>query len=179
MANSQETRDTILSVPFISQYQDVDTKEYRQRACGMCCVRMTLLQFGETPPPIDDMITEGMKNGGYSESGWRHDYFVSLFQKAGYGCERKELMQDVDVVLFRNALIAGNPVLVSSQYHTFGERLFHMVLLIGVREGTDGAIEGFFYQDPARIRAELYVSLADFLQDWRHLAIFPTKNTPA
>ncbi len=172
-------RDTLLPVPFISQYQDVLTKEHRQRACGMCCVAMAL-QYFDTPnlPSIDTLVETGMHSpDGYGPSGWKHDYFVSLFQSFGYECARKEHMTAADVSLIQAAIHAKNPVIASCVYRLFDRRHFHMVLITGVRENPDGSIAGLFYNDPMSLRGEgMYVPLPDFLTDWRGMAIFPKKT---
>lgn len=171
--------DRRLSVPFLNQYVDVLTPEYRQRACGMCCVRMALEYF-KTPdlPSIDEMIRAGMEDPrGYSEHGWRHDYFVSLFQSFGYACERKEKMTEADVAQIQQAIHMKNPVVISCQYHMFDRHNFHIVIVTGVRETADGKIVGLFYNNPMSLQTEgSYTPLADFLKDWRRMAIFPQKG---
>jgi uncharacterized protein YvpB len=174
-------KETRLDVPYVSQYKDVTDGDHRLRSCGMVCVYMTLRFFtkdsGESLPSVDTLIEEGMQNGGYGKSGWIHDYFVRFFRDRGYACERKENMREHDVEDMRASILEGNPVIVSVTRRLWDQRLFHMVVLTGVREDEVGGLEGFFYHDPASLRENgsqhLYVALPTFFLDWRKMAIFP------
>lgn len=171
--------ETKLNVPYYSQYNDVRDGDHRLRACGMTCAYMALKFFEAPVPTLDEMIGQGMQRGGFGDSGWIHDYFVSLFKSFGLACERYEGMRDRDVEQFRQMIHSGNPVIVSVARRMFDQRQFHQVLLTGVRESEAGALEGFFYHDPASLRQEgarhLYVPLPTFYLDWRHMAIFPQR----
>jgi hypothetical protein len=171
--------DTVLDVPYLSQYKDIKDGEHRVRACGMTCVYMVLKHFGANIPSIDDMIEVGVRNNGYGPSGWIHDYFVGLFNELGYKCERQEKMSDRDVEAMRKWIKQGSPVIVSVVRRLWDQRIFHMVLLVGVRENGSGELSGFFYHDPASLKPEgsknMYVPLNTFFLDWRHMAIFPRK----
>lgn len=169
-----------LEVPYVSQYRDVQNPDYRLRSCGMTCVNMVLQYFKTALPTLDEMIGHGMEHGGYSTSGWKHDYFVNLIKGYGHACERMENMRDSDVSLLRDSIVHGNPVIVSAEMRIFDRRLFHQVLLTGVRETSEGVLDGFYYHDPASLSTEggkdLYASLPVFFLSWRKMAIFPKKG---
>ncbi len=171
--------DTILEVPYYSQYRDVKNPDSRIFSCGMTCVYMALAYFGAKLPSLDELIARGMREGGYGDSGWIHDYSVSLIQRFGFGCERKEQMSERDITQIRNAIKIGNPVIISTQLRLWDQRKFHQVLLVGVREGEGGEIAGFFYHDPAGSEKDAlknyFVPLPAFFLDWRRMAIFPKK----
>lgn len=179
MTTEYTATDTKLEVPYLSQYLDVSTPAYREISCGMTGVYMTLAHFGAILPSLDELIQKGIETGGYSDSGWRHEYFVSLFKEFGYTARREENMRDSAAESFREALRAGNPVIVSAVRHLFDQRFFHMVVLTGFREDAAGKLEGFFYHDPGLLKREgaahRYVSLPTFLLDWRRMAIFPAR----
>jgi len=172
--------DTKLDVPYFSQYKDVQEPSHRLTSCGMTCVYMALQYLGSETPTLDEMIQGGVEAGGYGRSGWIHDYFVNLFQESGYECERHEHMRDSDVHMISFAIKNGSPVILSVERRLWDQRLFHMVLITGVRESSNGDLEGFFYHDPASLRENgsrhLYVPLGTFYLDWRRMAIFPKKK---
>ena len=172
--------DKKLDIPYFSQYLDVQNEENRPRACGMVCAYMALKHFGGEVPKLDDLIDQGIKNGGYSKSGWIHDYFVNLFKNFGYDCERRENMRDREVRLLAQYIQEGSPVMASVIRRMWDRRSFHIVLLTGVRLSADMEVEGFFYHDPAALRGEnmrhLYVPLQTFYLDWRRMAILPKKS---
>lgn len=179
---TKETKfmDTILNVPISSQYLDIDEKIHLLTACGMTSVFMGLKFFGTQDISLDEIVKKGVDDGGFSKSGWLHDYLVKVFKDYGYECYRKEGMRDRDVEEIRNSIKAGNPVVISTQRMMFDRRIFHMVIITGVRETDTGELEGFFYHDPAGLRLEevtnLFVSIPVFLQYWRRMALFPSRK---
>jgi uncharacterized protein YvpB len=173
--------DTILNVPISSQYLDIDEKIHLLTACGMTSVYMGLKFYGTEGISLDEVVKKGVEEHGFSKSGWIHDYLVKVFQDHGYECYRKEGMRDRDVEEIRKAIQAGNPVIISTQRMMFDRRIFHMVIVTGIRENGAGELEGFFYHDPAGLRLEevtnLFVSVPVFLQYWRRMAIFPSRKS--
>jgi len=179
---TKETRfvDTILKVPIYSQYLDIDEKIQLLTACGMTSVFMGLKYFDTEGVSLPELVNKGVQEGGFGKSGWLHDYLVKVFNDYGYECYRKEGMRDRDVEEIRKAIKSGNPVIVSAQRMMFDRRIFHMVIITGVRETESGELDGFFYHDPAGIHLEevtnLFVSIPVFLQYWRRMALFPIKR---
>jgi hypothetical protein len=173
-------KDTKLTVPYFSQYVDIQDGDHRLRACGMTSAYMVLKYFDAEVPTLDDLVERGMHDGGYGPSGWKHDYFVDLFREFGFSCERKEQMRDKEVEIFRTAIKNYNPVIISAMRRLWDQRIFHMVVITGIRENEKGDLEGFFYHDPASTREDgtshFYVSLPTFFLDWRRMAILPSRT---
>lgn len=169
--------DTILPVPYFSQYLDVGNSTLGLTACGMTSAYMALKYYGHKNGTLKSFVEKGVQDGGYGDSGWVHDYLVQIFNENNISCKRKEKMGEGDVFEIQKHIKKGNPVIVSIQNISFDRRMFHMVLLVGIRESVEGNLEGFFYHDPAGLRREevsnLYVSIPVFLQYWRRMAIFP------
>lgn len=171
--------DTILSVPYSSQYLDITKKTQSLTACGITCLYMILKYYKVGCVSLNNLVKTGIMEGGYSKSGWVHDYLVTVFNKNGIECQRKENMGSSGIEEIRDSLKSGNPVIISMQRFSFERRIFHMVVLVGVRENEKQELVGFFYHDPAGlIRADvtnLFVSVGVFFQYWRKMAIFPKK----
>lgn len=171
--------DTQLIVPYFSQYLEIDDKENCLKACGMTCVYTVLKYHNIEIPSLNEMVIQGINNGGLGLSGWSHDYFVNLFIELGFNSERRESMRDSDVEIIKQDILNGYPVIISAERKLFDKRIFHMVVITGIREDKDGNIEGFFYNDPASLQEELgkcYVPLQTFLLSWRRMAIFARIN---
>lgn len=173
-------RDTILEVPYSSQYLDIEKKEHLLTACGMASVYMALRYYGVNGESLDKLVEKGIDEGGYSKSGWLHDYLVQVFQSHGVKCHREEHLLDRDIEKIKNSVKNGDPVVISMQWFSFHRRIFHMVLVTGYRENEEGGLEGFFYHDPAGLNpaevTNLFVPASVFLQYWRRMAIFPKRN---
>lgn len=171
--------DTKLPVPYYSQYLDVADKDQALKSCGMTCVHMILHYFEKEPPSLDGMVSKGISEGGFSPSGWLHDYFVGLFKEFGLSSFREEGMRERDVEKFADSLSNGNPVIMSAERRLFDKRSFHMVVLTGFRRDSAGKLEGFFYHDPASLHPEdakhQYVPLPTLYLSWRKMAIFVSK----
>lgn len=170
-------KDTVLNVPYYSQYLDIEDSLHKLTACGITSAYMALKYYGHKNGNLQNFVEKGKRDGGYSKSGWVHDYIVSVFTENNILCERKEKMNDGDVLVIRDHIKKGNPVIISMQRFSFDRRIFHMVLLVGIRESVEGNLEGFFYHDPAGLDkkevSNLFVSIPVFLQYWRRMAIFP------
>jgi uncharacterized protein YvpB len=173
-------KDIKLDVPYFSQYVDIQDGGHRLRACGMTSAYMILKYFGVNVPSLDEMVERGMREGGYGPSGWKHDYFVTLFREYGFSCERQENMRDKDIEIFRMAIKNGNPVIISVTLRLWDQRNFHMLVLTGIRENINGELEGFFYHDPASLKEggarHFYVPVPLFFTDWRRMAILPSRK---
>ena len=181
--------DTILNVPYSSQYLSIKEKMLALTACGMTSVYMVLKYYKVKCSSLEGLVRKGVKNGGYSKSGWLHGYLIQTFTENGISSQRKEHMKDSAIKEIGDSLKTGNPVIISMQRFSFDRRIFHMVVLVGVREKKlenekgETKIEGFFYHDPAGLNPEevtnLFVPVGVFLQYWRRMAIFPKNTLPS
>lgn len=189
----QELHDEVttkhIDVPYYSQSLDVLDKEgnvdkfWFRRACGIACAKMALDYFKTgDKKTIIELAEEGRERGGYSQSGWRHDYFLELFKEHGLTSFRKEKMEYVEgVEEMASCVEQGGLVIASCVVPFMEEKDFHMILIKGVK-WTDGRRKeplGFYYSDPDSIypeqAGERYVGTETFGTYWRNMAIFVTK----
>ena len=176
-------------VPYYSQSLDCLDKEgnidkfWFRRSCGMSCVKMTLDYFKEgTNKTLVEMCDEGKNKGGYSSSGWKHDYFVNLFNEQGLHAFREEKMPFVEgATKIALHIQSGGLAIASCTVNFMMERDFHMILITGVHwkdDRRDTPI-GFYYNDPDSLYRDTsqgkYVDLATFSSYWRNMAIFISK----
>lgn len=189
-----------LNIPYYSQ-NDATEPYWKERACGIVCVKM-VLDFcvpGRTPS-IDRLIEEGrfIFVGGHGKHGWEHDALVMLMHNYGLHSYRQEFKsltidQELHVVSespysegfleegiqkIRRTINAGFPVIVSVPGYTGQKGESHITVLTGLEE-KDGKIVGFYYHQSAlKTRNEgehLFINIETFQKHWRRMAIFVEK----
>lgn len=175
----------ILSVPYYSQKIDVSDAHWKERACGILCLKMALDFLGTKTPSSDTFIKEGVSAGAYGEWGWTHAGLVSVASSFGVSMKRKEFRsqdsQEAEQLLKEgiNELIASiekrKPVLISAIKKWSEEKKFHMMVLVGFETDTKG-LHGFYYHDPdaftEREGKNQFVPVDTFKKHWRRMAIF-------
>ncbi len=174
-----------LNVPYYSQKIDVKDTEWKNRACGMICLKMILDFSDKDTPALDELIKIGVEIGAYGKSGWIHQGLINVATNLNLSIYRKEfksnnpeesqvlLNQGINELL--ESLENGKPVLVSAVKKFKEPDKFHMVLLVGF-EGNKNNLKGFYYHDPDAETVEsgknLVVSIETFQKYWRKMAIF-------
>src|SRR3990172_1948517 len=69
----------ILSVPYYSQKIDVSNPHWKERACGILCLKMVLDFLRVKTPPSDEFIQRGVTSGAYGEWGGMHEGLIKGF----------------------------------------------------------------------------------------------------
>jgi hypothetical protein len=135
-----------LSVPYYSQFIDVDDSFWMLRACGATALKMVAEyhlpvgnpnEGGNMVPDIVALCNEARERGGYDmTNGWLHDYLVMKASELGLHAYRKEGLTSLDEIII--SLDAGNPVIVSVEKRVLEQTRFHMIVLVGYdRSQTD------------------------------------------
>lgn len=162
-----------LSVPYYSQFVDIQDPFWMLRACGACSLKEVAEFHGKEVHDIISLCNEAKDRGGYDlENGWVHDYLVTKLQEIGLHAERKEGMEDIGELVA--SLDAGNPVIVSVEKRVLEQTRFHMIVLVGYEGDT------LYYHESESTNKEKgqYRSCTkeQFLDFWRGKAIFIKKN---
>jgi hypothetical protein len=158
-----------LSVPYYSQFADIQDPFWILRACGGACLKM-VAEFHKAS--VSDLITlcnEAKGRGGYDMvNGWVHDYIVMKAKELGLNAERKEGLTTTQEITA--SLDAGNPVIVSVEKRVLEQKRFHMLVVIGYEDGT------FIYHEPESTDKEKgqyrMCDIQTFTSYWRGKAIF-------
>jgi ABC-type bacteriocin/lantibiotic exporter with double-glycine peptidase domain len=162
-----------LTVPYYSQFADIQDPFWMLRACGAACLKMVAELHGKETADLVSLCNEAKDRGGYDmQNGWVHDYLVMKAQELGLQAERKEGLTDtIDMV---SSLESGNPVIVSVEKRVLEQTRFHMVVLVGYENGK------FFYHEPESTDKEKgqyrMCDESTFMNYWRGKAIFISKN---
>jgi len=170
-----------LDVPYYSQFSDVKDEYWAPRACGFCCFKMVTEFLGVQTPAIVEQANIAKENGGYSTSGIIHDYVIKLAESYGLSAHREEKMEiEKGLQKVVSFIKRENPVIVSVAKDRDGKKLFHQVVLTGFEEDKEGNLLGLYIHDSAiSYKGEgrhIFVSLEDFLNEWRQMAIFIQKK---
>jgi len=141
---------------------------------------MVLDHYEDNIPVLDELIKIGMEIGAYGKSGWVHQGLINIADKFGLQIKRKEFKDSeelfsVGVKEIVKSLQDGKPVFVSAVKQFKDTDKFHMILLVGFKEGGENPV-GFYYHDPdAEVEKdgkEQFVSFEVFEKYWRRMAIF-------
>ncbi len=175
------------SVPFYSQYDESVPAEWRDRACGIMCLKMAMETYSSSTFAVHDLITEALAVKAYQEgTGWNHQGLVYMAHNRGIPAYQEEfksldyltneprtVMQDQlmrhGIRKFKSELSHGNIVLVSVGKDMQAGGSPHIVLLVGAERG------GFLYHDPHKETpaqgANQLIQEENFVKAWRLLSI--------
>jgi uncharacterized protein YvpB len=162
-----------LSVPYYSQFADIQDPFWMLRACGAACLKMVAEFHGATVPDMVSLCNEAKDKGGYDmTNGWVHDYLVKKAGELGLQAHRKEGLTDIGEIIA--SVEAGNPVIVSVEKRVLEQTRFHMVVVVGYEN------ENVIYHEPESTDKEKgqyrTCSTETFMNYWRRKAIFTSKN---
>lgn len=183
-----------MTVPYCSQYRDIESKNWKSKACSICCLWMGLKYLkNDFNLSQDELLEEGLYINAFIDPGfWKHDRLTILshnygvpayteeFKSIPFGKETKYASQVLDygVEKIFNFVKENNGVVIVSIPKDF--KYFdkpHSILIHNVLEG-DGE-KYFIYHDTEKENEEsganLKVNIKEFREKWRRLAIFLSK----
>lgn len=172
-------------VPFFSQYDESVPQEWRDRACGIICLKMALKGRSSAAFAVNDLIKEAQAiyaSLGQEfdvKNGWSHQVLVYIAHNHGIPAYQEEFksldpraeeqLARYGVKKFKEELARGKTILASVLKGFKSDGEMHMVLLMGIR-GND-----FQYHDPAGTSAEQganqIISEEEFFKYWRRLSV--------
>ncbi len=170
-----------LSVPYYSQYLDIQDSFWMLRSCGGLCLKMVVEYHGKVFPDFISFCNEAKDVGGYHlQNGWVHDYLVAKAEGFGLQAYRKEGLTSLDEVI--SSLEAGNPVIISVEKRVLEQTRFHMIILTGfesVTAHTQQPTTYFYYHETESTDKEKgqfrKCDRETLMHYWRGKAIFITK----
>jgi uncharacterized protein YvpB len=122
-----------LSVPYYSQFIDIQDPFWMLRACGGVCLKSVAEYKGASMPDLVALCEEAKNREGYHMiNGWVHDYIVTRLQEAGLTAFRKEGITSLEEII--DSIQNNNPVIVSVEKRVLEQTRFHLITLIGYDE---------------------------------------------
>lgn len=160
-----------LSVPYYSQFVDIEDPFWMLRACGAACLKMVAEFHGATVPDLLELCNEAKERGGYDMvDGWVHDYLVTKAQELGLTAYRKEGLTSIDEI---KAHLESGPVIASVEKRVLEQKRFHMIVITGIEDDV------VIYHEPESTDkgrgTNRVCTLNTFMDYWRGKAIFVSK----
>ncbi len=173
-----------LTVPYYSQYLDVQSPFWMLRACGAVSLTMVVEFHGKEIKSIEALCEEAKARGGYDmTNGWVHDYLVTKAKELGLHAERKEGLTTIDEII--HSLDRGNPVIASVEKRVLEQTRFHMNVITGYATDTTTTFNlqpttYLYYHEPESTTVEKgeyrMCTKEQFMEYFRGKAIFITNS---
>ena len=178
---------------FCSQYIDITNEEWRNRGCSISALWMALkILKTDFDLSVDSLLEEGISINGFKDGLWNHKSISILAHNHGFASyteefksspfgidtEYTESINQYGVNKIFEFLKNNSGVVIASVPKNFDHvDKPHSILLHNILE-RDGE-KYFIYNDSEKLSKEdgenLEVSLEEFKNKWRRLAIFITK----
>ena len=165
---------TYHKVPKYSQHLHIETKEWRDKSCGITSLGM-LLAYHETPILLSQLLAEGLLQNAYlPKIGWKHKGLVDLAREFERKGENFDWAQLDDQAAFENVKkhLLKYPVLASIHHKFDKGNGGHLIVLTGIDENN------IYYNDPDATSEEAVVGtvkIDTFINGWkkRIIVIYP------
>ncbi len=152
------------TVPFYSQFADIQSAEWRKISCGIASLAM-LIEFYE-PGTIspEKLLQRGIASGAYiKNAGWSHQGLANLVVKYGLVGKTHDYSKESSATALADfrEILADGPVIASVHYKMEPNNpIPHLVVINGIEGDT------VYYNDPAT-KGTLTISSADFMKTWK------------
>ena len=153
---------TVLTVPFYSQFKDIESLVWQKQGCGIASLAMVIGFYQpQTAISVDSLLDQGKALGAYDQkAGWTYKGLIEVAQKNGLDGTSYDLSKKstaVALTQFENFLKDG-PVIVSVHYKFKPKSTIpHLVVIDGIDKDT------LYYNDPAAQSGEKQISTKNFL----------------
>lgn len=161
-------------IPTYSQYLDVASADWQNRACGIVSLKMVMDFWGKKTkiiyPTIDDLISKYSKSTYISKVGWSHKGLVTIAKHLKLKGENFDWINysAKDAFVLMETKLALAPV-IASIYKNLNHRLpGHLIVITQIKNGK------VFYNDPdskTRNKIKCVASLQKFLEGWKRRII--------
>ena len=154
-----------------SQFLDVQSPEWRGRACGVVALRSMMAHWDVAGAPSpDDLIAIGVRSGAYLPGiGWKHQGIVALAVRYGLMGKCFDWFTEDPWVAFLKLieLLSDGPVIVSVHRDFDVRNGGHLVIV----EDANGIVR--YHDSAARERTDIErtASVGMFLGGWKRRAI--------
>lgn len=162
----------IRTVPFFSQFADIDDPAWRKVACGVASLAMIVEYHYEGTTDANRELAAGISANAYTDNGWSHRGLIELAERhnlRGESVSLAHLSREAAVAALTKA-VTDNPVMVSVHY-TFEPTnpIPHLVVVTDIRDGY------VHYNDPAEPAGGGFITTERFAAAWkqRYIAFTP------
>jgi hypothetical protein len=170
-----------LTVPYYSQFLDVNDAFWNIRSCGGACLKMIIDYYKNNSINVNnsmsvlDIMNYAKENDGYSMSnGFIHDFAVNFLKENNLSSYRLEGLEDLDLI--KKEILNNNPIIVSVVKRVLEQTKFHLILVVGLQLDEKDQVVKVFYHDSEATSIEngsyRVCNTDQFLHSWRGKAIF-------
>jgi ABC-type bacteriocin/lantibiotic exporter with double-glycine peptidase domain len=164
----------IYDVPKYSQHLHIETKDWRDKSCGIASLGMLLAYHGMSVP-LSHLLAEGLLHNAYLHGiGWKHKELAELAQRFGGRGENFDWASLDAAAAFEHVKqhLARYPILASIHHQFDKKNGGHLIVVTGIDETS------VYFNDPdAREEGKIAgsVPIDTFLNGWkkRIIAIYP------
>lgn len=155
----------IPSVPFYSQFKDIQSSAWQKKSCGIASLAMLIDFYKPDAVTPQKLLIQGINSGAYvSDAGWSHQGLANLALKYGLRGKTYDLSKldnQTSLGQFKD-IVKDGPVIVSIHYKFDPKSTIpHLVVITGIVGDT------VYYNDPAGHAKGEKISTADFLKGWK------------
>lgn len=158
--------DTVPSVPFYSQFNDVDSPKWKKQACGVVSLAMLIDYYKpDNTMSVNSLLSQAIRSGAYNQNaGWTYKGLIDLGGKYGLEGDSYDLGKSSSKAAFAKfkKYLADGPVIASIHYKFDPKSTIpHLVVINGIEGDT------IYYNDPAAKSAGKQISVDNFLKGWK------------
>lgn len=164
----------IPTVPFYSQFRDIDSIKWQKVGCGITSLAMVIEFYNPAVVTVNALLQQGIAGGAYDKNaGWMYQGLISLANKYGLDGKSYDFGKSTQGEAFAQfkKYLADGPVIVSVHYKFDPKSTIpHLVVIDGIDKDI------IYYNDPALKSGEKTISIADFQKGWkkRFIVMRPT-----
>jgi len=160
-------------VPFYSQFTDITPASWRKVGCGIASTAMLIDFYSSEVVDVDVLLQQGIAaNAFLSDAGWTHQGLINLTKQFGLNGASVSMSHLTMEAAFAalETVVSEGPVMVSVHY-TFQPTnpIPHLAVITGIDDTR------VYYNDPAEVKGEGNISIAQFKSAWkkRYIEIRP------
>ncbi|MCR4275882.1 MAG: C39 family peptidase [Candidatus Parcubacteria bacterium] len=159
------TSSALTSVPFFSQFRDIDSPKWQKVGCGIASLAMIIDFYKPNAVSANALLKQGIAAGAYNyDAGWIYAGLIGLSRHYGLDGAYYNLTS-LDSEAAYAALsqhLKSGPVIASVHYKFDPKSTIpHLVVLNGIQG------DRIYYNDPAAKSGELSISKEAFLKAWK------------
>lgn len=159
------TSSALTSVPFFSQFRDIDSPKWQKVGCGIASLAMIIDFYKPNAVSANALLKQGVAAGAYNyNAGWIYAGLIGLSRQYGLDGAYYNLTTLNSETAYATLLqhLKSGPVIASVHYKFDPKSTIpHLVVL--------SSIEGdrVYYNDPAAKAGGQSISKTDFLKAWK------------
>ena len=165
LAPTIATSSVLTSVPFYSQFRDIDSPKWQKVGCGIASLAMIIDFYKPNAVSANALLKKGIAAGAYDyNAGWIYAGLIGLSRQYGLdGAYYNFTAFDSEVAYTKLSQHLKSDPVIASVHYKFDPKstIPHLVVLNDIKD------DRIYYNDPAAKTGGQSISKADFLKAWK------------